>query len=99
MTKESKNKGQANESTEVELYLENEVFYLLIQSLKEDEKELSPIAVGKDEELANEMFNLAVSLGLIAGTNLLHTIVNSRSLTKVYGLAGATMVNIDELRK
>ncbi|MFZ5438334.1 MAG: hypothetical protein ACOZAK_04760 [Patescibacteria group bacterium] len=95
MTKEIIKTENANETTQLQLLLENGVFSLLVIDLL-GENELAPITLNENKATAEKMFDQATTIGLFAGANSLRAIMFAKIMNEIHHVAGTTVVPLEE---
>jgi hypothetical protein len=97
MTKETIETREVNEDMEIELYLEDGVYYLLLKSLLEEAEEFEPMAAGEDLDVVNAILQFAVGVGLLSKTDRLIELIRNKIFREVYDLPGTTVLSPSDL--
>ena len=97
MTKEVVDTKEINEELEIEIYLENGIYYLLLKSLLENAEELEPIAAGENLEIVESIVRFAVAAGMFTKTEKLIELISSKIFREVYDLPGTTVLNMSDI--
>lgn len=96
MTKELLETRKVNDSTEVDLFLENGVYYLLVRSLLASE-ETEPLTMKNDEQEARKMLDEAASLGLIFSAKGLRILLEIKILAEVFGVSSGKVLDLNDI--
>ncbi len=89
MTKEVVKTQKIADSLEVDLILENSIYFLILRITGENPEEKQPIEINNDKVVAEKIFNEIIKLSLISiGPNTLWQLITNKVLSELYGLPG-----------
>jgi hypothetical protein len=89
MTKEIIRTEKIDEFLELDLFLENNIYFLLLRKTGDNPEEMPTIEINNDQATAENIFNEALKLGLIdINPNVLWRLITNKILDKLYGLPG-----------